>query len=76
MSEALDDILDDLFHGSALAAFLDQAHAEQGWPSSAATRKRAYRYYEDALAEKNRRCHIGHDGGEGTDAEALVWAEE
>jgi len=48
-----DDILDDLFHGVALAAYLDQAEAEQGWPSSEATRRRAYRYFEEALAAKN-----------------------
>ena len=46
-------MLDDLFHGCALAAYLDQAEAEQGWPSNEATRQRAYRYYEDALAAKN-----------------------
>ena len=54
MSETLDDILEDLFHGCALAAFLDQAQAEQGWPSGEATRQRAYRYYEDALAATNQ----------------------
>ena len=47
-------ILDDLFHGCALAAFLEEAQARQDWPDSEATRLRAYRYYEDALAEKNR----------------------
>jgi hypothetical protein len=48
------DILDDLFHHCALAAFVDQAAIEQGWPSSEATKQRAYRYYEEALAEKNQ----------------------
>ncbi len=46
-------ILDDLFPGCALAAFLEQAHAQQGWPDSEATRRRAYQLYEQALAEKN-----------------------
>ena len=46
-------ILEDLFHGCALAAFLEEAHARQGWPDSEATRRRAYRLYEDALAERN-----------------------
>jgi hypothetical protein len=50
-----DDILDSLFHGCALRAYLDQALEEQGTPDSEATRKRAYRYYEDALAAKNAR---------------------
>ncbi len=54
-TEPDDEILDCLFHGCALVAFLDQAKAEQGWPSSEATRQRAYRYYEDALAAKNKR---------------------
>ncbi len=48
-----DEIFDDLFHGCALAAYLDQAHEQQGWPDPEATRRRAYRYYENALAEKN-----------------------
>jgi hypothetical protein len=47
------DLLDDLFTACALAAFLDQAEAEQCWPDPEATRRRAYRYYEEALAEKN-----------------------
>lgn len=55
MTDAPLDILDDLFHGCALTAFLDQAQAEQGWPSREITRQRAYRYYEEALAAKNRR---------------------
>ena len=48
-----DDILDDLFHGCALAAFLEQAHAQQGWPDAEATRQLAYRMYEEALADRN-----------------------
>lgn len=47
------DPLNDLFLGCALAALLEQARAEQGWPGREATRQRAYRLYEDALAEKN-----------------------
>jgi hypothetical protein len=53
MTASDDDILDDLFHGCAWAAYLDQAAIEQGWPDSEATRRRAYRYYEDALAGRN-----------------------
>ena len=49
-----DDILDDLFHGCAFQAYLQQAAIEQGPPDSEATRRRAYRLYEEALAEKNR----------------------
>ena len=54
-AEPDDEILDSLFHGCALAAFLDEAAERQGWPDSVAVRLRAYRYYEDALAEKHRR---------------------
>jgi hypothetical protein len=67
-----DDILDSLFHGCALAAWLDQSAAEgqQGYPDSEATKQRANRYYEAALAEKNRRksarpeAVIAHDDDE------------
>ena len=50
-----DAILDDLFHACALAAYLDEAYAQQGWPDSEATRLRAYAYYEAALARRSRR---------------------
>lgn len=49
-----DDLFDDLFHNSAWAAFLEQAHRQQGWPDREATRQLAYQFYEEALAEKNR----------------------
>jgi hypothetical protein len=45
-----DDLLDDLFLGCALSAYLEQAQIQQGWPDSEATRRRAYRLYEDAVA--------------------------
>jgi hypothetical protein len=50
-----DEILDDLFHGCALAAFVDQAVEQGGPPDVEATRRRAYAYFEEALAERNRR---------------------
>lgn len=51
-----DDLLDDLFHGCAWQAYL-QIWGETGQfpPDSEATRRLAYRLYEEALAEKNRR---------------------
>ena len=49
------DILDELFPACALAAFVEQACLERGWPNSEATRQLAFRLYEEALAEKNRR---------------------
>ncbi len=58
-----DWILDDLFHGCAFQAFVEQARIEQGPPDSEATSRRAYRLYEDALAEKNtyvRTSHVEH----------------
>lgn len=48
-----DDVLSELFHACALAAFVDQAIAEGKMPDCEATRRRAYRYYEEALAAKN-----------------------
>jgi hypothetical protein len=55
VTDEYDEILDGLFHACAWAAYLDQAREEQGWPDPEATRRRAYRYYEDALAAKNAR---------------------
>jgi hypothetical protein len=49
-----DDILDSLFHGAALIAFVEQAQIEQGWPSRTPTMLRAYRLYEEFLAESKR----------------------
>jgi hypothetical protein len=40
-------------HGCALAAYLDQAAEQRGWPDSAATKRRANDYFEKALREKN-----------------------
>jgi hypothetical protein len=73
-----DNILDELFHGCALAAWLDQAAEEGNWPpDSEATKYRAYRYYEEALAEMNtaKTCVvtariIGRDHHEQSEAEA------
>jgi hypothetical protein len=48
-----DDLLDDLFQSCALHAYLEVAALERAWPSSEATRIRAYAYYEAGLAEKN-----------------------
>lgn len=50
-----DDILDNLFHACAFAAFIDQAIEERGPPDMEATRRRAFRYYEQELATRNRR---------------------
>jgi hypothetical protein len=48
-----DSIMDDLFHGCAFAAFVDEARLVRGWPDSEAVRRRAYAYYESALAERH-----------------------
>lgn len=53
MAETLTDPLDDLFHAVALAAFVQQARQEGGWPDPEKTRQRAYRLYEEALAEES-----------------------
>jgi hypothetical protein len=49
-----DDVLDDLFHGCAFAAFIDQSIEERGPPDIEATRHRAFAYYEQELAARNR----------------------
>lgn len=54
MTETLDDLLDDLFHGCAIAACVELAIASSGVPDQEATRRRAFQYYEDALAARNR----------------------
>jgi hypothetical protein len=51
-----DEILDSLFHGCALMAYLQIAAETGSWPPPALeTRRRAYDLYEQALAEKNAR---------------------
>jgi len=49
----LDEILDDAFHGAAWPAYFDEAAQCRGVPDSDRVRRRAYRYYEEALAAKN-----------------------
>jgi hypothetical protein len=55
MSNELDDLLDDTFHGCAMRAYLE-IWAETGRfpPDAEATRERAYRYYEEELARRHR----------------------
>lgn len=49
----LDDTLfDDLFHGCAFAAFVEQAALQGGSPCPEKTRRLAYQFYEEALAER------------------------
>ena len=47
-----DDILDDLFHACSLAAYLQQAQIQRGWPDSEVTRRRACTYFEEASRRK------------------------
>ena len=51
-----DEILDDLFHGCAFAAYVELAFACGGEPESDAVRRLAYRYYEELLGTKNGRA--------------------
>lgn len=51
----LDDILDDIFHGAAFAAFVEEASLAKCEPCPERTKHRAYRYFEAALAEKNQK---------------------
>lgn len=56
-----DNILDDPFHGAAFAAYLDEAALSQGQPCPERTRLRAYRYFEEVLAENNRRKELNRE---------------
>ena len=56
-----DDIMDDLFHGCAFAAFVDEAAKAGGSPCVEKTRQRAYRYFEEALAENQGRTKSLHE---------------
>lgn len=50
----LDEILDDLFHGCAFAAFVELATLHGEEPESQATKERAYAIYEEELAARSR----------------------
>ena len=51
-----DSFWDNIFHGCAWAAYLEiLAATRQFPPDSEATRRLAYQYYEQELAENNRR---------------------
>ena len=47
MSTVYDNILDDLFLGCALTAFLQVAFEQQEMPDAETTRRRAYDLYEE-----------------------------
>lgn len=49
-----DPWFDGPFHGCALSVFVERAIAEGGWPDAENTRRLAYRYYEETLAETGR----------------------
>lgn len=53
-----DDILDDLFHGCAFAAFVELTAACGGVPDPDATRRLAYRYYEQELASSRSKVSL------------------
>lgn len=58
----VDDVLDDLFHGCALAAFVEQAQQVEGWPDPEQVRRQAFDLYERGLSARNaardgERCH-------------------
>jgi hypothetical protein len=53
MSTEYDNILDELFHGCALTAFLQVAFEQGAMPDAETTRRRAFDLYEQALRAKN-----------------------
>lgn len=54
MMTDLDELLDDLFHGAAIAAYVEEAALAGKSPCLEKTRQRAYRYFEEELAKKHR----------------------
>ena len=57
----LDAFMDEMFPGCAFAAFVEEAAMASGPPCPDATRQRAYRYYEEQLAAKQRRRENPND---------------
>jgi hypothetical protein len=51
-----ESILDDLFHGCALAAFVEQASRAGSWPESEDVRRRAYALDEQSLSDAPNRA--------------------
>jgi hypothetical protein len=49
-----DEILDDLFHGGAWAAYISLAHQTGAWRECESARRLAFRDYEGALAKNHR----------------------
>jgi hypothetical protein len=54
MTASLDAILDDLFHGCAFAAYVELAATCGGVPDPDATRRLAFRFYEEELSARNK----------------------
>jgi hypothetical protein len=55
-----DSILDDLFHGCALRAYIEVMMTTGEYPPACeATRRLAFRYYEEALAAKRTQNGVG-----------------
>lgn len=55
MTNADSDILDDLFHGCAFRAFVEEAVESGRLPCVEQTKYRAYQHYEESLAAANAR---------------------
>jgi hypothetical protein len=52
----IEDVIDSIFHGCAVAAYVEiWRRTGQFPPDSEATRQLAYHYYEEELAARNRR---------------------
>lgn len=60
-SDDLAAFLDNMFHGAALTAYVEQARSQQSWPCPEATRRRAYSLYEAELAAKPANRRARHD---------------
>ncbi len=54
MTDDNNSILDDLFHGCALVAFVERMAVEGRIPDIESTRRLAFQLYESALAKQHR----------------------
>ena len=60
MTHQLDSsIIDDLFRGCAIGAFVEQDRARGAWPRQDATRRRANHLYGQALAASHKSTGLG-----------------
>lgn len=58
----------ELFHQCALTAYVEEARLCDGWPASAAVRRRAYALYEAELRARHAPCSTSDSQPDGRHA--------